>query len=114
MDVFADFTQRGECVRIEHFVTEAAVEPFNVAVLHRTPRMDVVQSDFVSFARADQFGGDGFRAIVHPDLPGQRVAFLKLFEQADADFQMLRDTGQRHSYLYELFGGGRSRFNLKE
>jgi hypothetical protein len=33
---------------------------------------------------------------------------------SEADFQMLRDTKQRHSYIYELFGGGRSRFNIKE
>jgi hypothetical protein len=27
-----------------------------------------------------------------------------------ADFQMLQDTGQRSSWIYELFGGGLSRF----
>ncbi|RYG31285.1 hypothetical protein EON81_23220 [bacterium] len=31
-----------------------------------------------------------------------------------ADFQMLRGTGQRHSYIYELFGGGRTRFGRKD
>jgi hypothetical protein len=28
------------------------------------------------------------------------------------DFDMLRQLGQRHSYIYELFGGGLSRFGL--
>lgn len=53
-----------------------------------------------------EFGPDLKRVIghTHPTPTGPSAA----------DFQMLRDTGQRHSYIYELFGGGRSRFNLKE
>lgn len=53
-----------------------------------------------------EFGSDLRRVIghTHPTPTGPSAA----------DFQMLRDTGQRHSYIYELFGGGRSCFNLKE
>jgi RHS repeat-associated protein len=53
-----------------------------------------------------EFGPDLKRVIghTHPTPTGPSAE----------DFRMLRDTGQRHSYIYELFGGGRSRFNIKE
>jgi hypothetical protein len=52
-----------------------------------------------------QFGSDLRRVLMHthPSTTGPSAA----------DFQMLQQTGQQHSYIYELFGGGRTRFNRR-
>ncbi len=51
-----------------------------------------------------EFGEDIKRVILHthPVTTGP----------SPPDFDMLRQLGQKHSYIYELFGGGLSRFGL--
>ena len=51
-----------------------------------------------------QFGNDIRRVIGHTHSTSTGPS--------GPDFDMLRQLGQRHSYIYELFGGGLSRFGL--
>jgi len=45
VDVLPHFAQRAEDVGIKHFVAKAAVEAFDVAVLHGTAGVDVMEPD---------------------------------------------------------------------
>jgi hypothetical protein len=52
-----------------------------------------------------QFGSDLRRVIMHTHSSSTGPSAI--------DFLMLEQTGQRHSYIYELFGGGRTRFDRR-
>lgn len=83
VDVLAHLAQRGEHMGVEHFVAEAAVEAFDVAVLHGAAGLDVKEPNVVLFTPGDELGGDELGSVVDPDLSGQRMAVLELFEQPD-------------------------------
>jgi hypothetical protein len=70
MDVFAHFGERAREVGVERFVAEAAVEPVDVAVLHGTPGLDVMEVDVMIFTPGDELGRDEFRTAVDADLFG--------------------------------------------
>ena len=83
---FADLGERAEEVRVEHHAAEGTVEALDEGVLHRPAGLDVVEAYFVAFAPGDKLRGDELGVVVHPDLAGQRTAFLELLQNADDPF----------------------------
>jgi hypothetical protein len=78
MDGLAHFGKRAEEISVEHLISEALVEAFDVPVLHGLAGLDVMEADLMIVAPSDELGRNEFGAIVDPDLARQRAAFLKL------------------------------------
>ncbi len=68
MDGLAHFGKRAEEISVEHLISEALVETFDVPVLHGLAGLNVMEADLMIVAPSDELGRDEFRAIVDPDL----------------------------------------------
>ena len=79
----ADFVERTEEVCIEDFGAEAAVEAFDIAVLHGTAWLNELEVDVVDVAPSVQFGGDELRAVIDQDLGRQLPTFFELIQHAN-------------------------------
>lgn len=83
LDGLAHFGKRAEEISVEHLISEAPVEAFDVPVLHGLAGLDVMEADLVVVAPSDELGRDEFGAIVDPNLARQRAAFLELLKYPD-------------------------------
>jgi hypothetical protein len=63
MDGLAHFGKRAEEISIEHLISKALVEAFDVPVLHRLAGLDVMEADLVLVAPSDELGIDEFGAL---------------------------------------------------
>lgn len=64
-----DLVQRVEQVRVEHMLSEGAVEALNEGVLRRLARLDVDELDALHPAPLLRQRGNKLRPVVHPDAP---------------------------------------------
>jgi len=71
MDELSDLRERVEDVGVEHLSAEGAVKAFDIGVLGRFTRLDMVEADSVILTPCCQFGGDKFGAVIDPNLDRQ-------------------------------------------
>lgn len=83
MDGLAHFGKRAEEISVEHLISEALIETFDVPVLHGLTGLDVMEADLMVVAPSDELGRDEFGAIVDPNLAWQGAAFLELLKHSD-------------------------------
>ena len=56
---------------VEHFGTKGSVEALDIGVLVGLTGLNVIKADTVALTPSRRFGGDGFRAVIDPDLSRQ-------------------------------------------
>ena len=69
-----------QLLSIQTFVSETAVETFDIAVLPRAPRLYVERLDLIFMEPSLDFPGDKLRAIVATDMLWQAIGHHRLPE----------------------------------
>ena len=83
VDDLADFTERGEHVRIEDLAPEGPAEAFNTGVLRGLAGLNVMEPHAVGLGPGDYFRGVEFRSVVDADLIRQGPTLPNLVEHPD-------------------------------